>query len=263
MRSPTTTTMTSRSLSRDLGLALDPGRLLRALGIVPDPWQEQLLRERPRRGLMLCCRQAGKSLTAAVASLHEALYNPGALILMIAPTQRQSAELLRKTRILLTGLPAPVTIVSESTSLLELGNGSRIISLPAVEDTIRGYSAAALIVIDEAARVSDDLYWALRPMLAISDGRLLALSTPNGQRGWFYQAWASDEPWTRVRITAAECPRISPGFLEEEQRTMTPGFYASEYGCEFGDSIDSVFSHDDIAAALDPTLTPLYENGWQ
>jgi hypothetical protein len=43
-----------------------------------------------------------------------------------------------------------------------------------------------LVIVDEAARVPDDLYRAVRPMLAVSQGRLIALSTPFGQRGWFY-----------------------------------------------------------------------------
>ena len=33
----------------------------------------------------------------------------------------------------------------------------RIVSLPSTEGTIRGYAAASLIVIDEAARVADEL----------------------------------------------------------------------------------------------------------
>ena len=53
------------SLRRDLNLALDPGGLMRAVGMLPDPWQEDLLRARPQRALLLCCRQAGKSMTAA------------------------------------------------------------------------------------------------------------------------------------------------------------------------------------------------------
>ena len=47
-----------------------------------------------------------------------------------------------------------------------LANGSRIIALPGTEKTIRGYAAADLVVIDEAARVEDDLLTAVRPMLA-------------------------------------------------------------------------------------------------
>jgi hypothetical protein len=254
--------MSSRELRHDLGLALDPARLLRASGITPDLWQEQLLRERPHRGLMLCCRQAGKSLTAAVASLHEALYRADSLILMVAPSLRQSTELLRKLQFLLNGLPTPAPIISNTTNSLELANGSRVISLPGTEDTIRGYSAVSLIVLDEAARIPDEIYYALLPMLIISDGRLLGLSTPNGQRGWFYEAWDSDQSWKRVKITAADCPRITPAKLAEQRGSMTPGFYAAEYECVFGDAVDAVFLHDEIVLAIDETLTPL-EGGWR
>jgi hypothetical protein len=89
------------------------------------------------------------------------------LILIIAPAQRQSGELLRTTRLLHSSLPIPPATISESTGALELANGSRVLSLPAREDTIRGFSDVALIVIDEAARFPDELYYALRPMLAV------------------------------------------------------------------------------------------------
>jgi hypothetical protein len=49
---------------------------------------------------------------------------------------------------------------------LELANGSRILSLPGSERTVRGYAAADLVVIDEATRVDDELISAVRPMLA-------------------------------------------------------------------------------------------------
>src|SRR5262249_58061446 len=79
----------------------------------------------------------------------------------------------------------------ESVLRCELANGSRIVSLPGTERTVRGYSKADLIIIDEAARVEDSLLVATRPMMAVSEGggRLIALSTPAGKRGWFYEAW--------------------------------------------------------------------------
>ncbi len=156
----------------------------------------------------------------------------------------------------------PVALQNESLQTLELSNGSRIIALPAREDTIRGYSNVTLITLDEAAWVADDLYFAVRPMLAVSGGRLLGLSTPNGQRGWFHREWTNGEAWQRTRITAADCPRIAESFLADERRTMTAARYASEYGCEFTDAIDSVFSHADVNAALDPSLRPLFPGGW-
>jgi hypothetical protein len=249
-------------LAADLRVALDPARLLRAWGLEPEPWQEDVLRTRPQRALLCCCRQAGKSSTAAAAASHEALYKPGSLALMLAPSQRQSAELLRKARSLLSVVGPAAEFRSDAAYALELTNGSRIVSLPAREDTIRGFSNVALLVFDEAAWVEDDLYVAARPMLAVSGGRLLALSTPNGQRGWFHREWTGDGDWHRTRITATQCPRISPAFLAEERRTMTAAAFASEYECEFTDAIDSVFFYADIRAAIDPDLPPLYPGGW-
>ena len=249
-------------LAADLRLALDPARLLRAWGFDPDPWQEDVLRARPSRALLCCCRQAGKSSAAAAAAVHEALYKPASLCLMLAPSQRQSAELLRKARSLLSVAAPMLEFKIDSTQTLELANGSRIISLPARDDTIRGFSNVALLIFDEAAWVDDELYVATRPMLAVSGGRLLALSTPNGQRGWFYREWSEGQHWHRTRVVAAECPRIPAGFLAEERRAMTAAAFASEYECAFTDAIDSVFFYADIRAAVDPDLPPLFEGGW-
>ena len=249
--------MTINRLLRDLQQGLDPAHILRGYGLTPDAWQEQLLRDRPHRALLLCCRQAGKSLTAAAAALHEAVYRPDSLVLMIAPSQRQSTELLRIARWLLAGLTTDAAVIAESNTSLELPNGSRIVSLPAREDTIRGYSRVALIVIDEAARVDDDVHYAVRPMLAVSGGRLLALSTPNGLGGWFATAWHDEPGWARVTVTAPDCPRISAAFLDEQRLSLPPFVFAAEYLCEFTDAEHSAFAAADIAAAIDPNLEPL------
>ena len=69
----------------------------------------------------------------------------------------------------------------------------RIISLPGSEKTTRGFSKATLIVVDEAARVEDQLMASLRPMLATSKdgGKLVMLLTPFGKRGSFYEYWSA------------------------------------------------------------------------
>jgi len=111
--------------------------------------------------------------------------------------------------------------------------------------------------VDEAARVDDALYVAVRPMLAVSRGRLVCLSTPFGKRGWFFEGWTSTEPWDRYRIVAGECPRITPEFLRDERRVLGPRWYAQEYECSFEDTVDQVFASEDIMAAMSPDLTPL------
>jgi hypothetical protein len=154
---------------------------------------------------------------------------------------------------------APVPPTAESALRLELANGSRIISLPGRDDsTIRGYSGVRLLVVDEASRVADALYMSVRPMLAVSGGRLLALSTPFGTRGWWYEAWRSEEPWERYEVPATDCPRIPAEFLEEERRSMGDWWYRQEYGCEFMDAQDAVFRQADIAAAITSEVAPLF-----
>ena len=81
---------------------------------------------------------------------------------------------------------------------MSLDNGSRVVALPGDSDTIRGFSSPALIIEDEAAYVDDGLYRAIRPMLAVSGGRLILLSTPNGRRGHFFESWQGDETWERI-----------------------------------------------------------------
>ncbi len=130
-----------------------------------------------------------------------------------------------------------------------LANGSRIEALPGSERTVRGFSGAALLIVDEAARVADELYFAVRPMVAVSGGALIMLSTPYGKRGIFHQEWTEGGNWGRYQVTAEECPRIPPAFLEEERRGMPDWWFAQEYLCEFRETEDQIFSHDMIEAA--------------
>jgi hypothetical protein len=188
-----------------------------------------------------------------------ALLEAPALVLLVSRGLRQSGELYRKVLDMYRALGQPVAITQKSVESLELANGSRIVCLPGSEENVRSYSAVKLLVIDEAARVPDELYKAVRPMLAVSGGRLMALSTPFGKRGWFFNEWMGEgSEWgERVKISATDCPRIAPEFLAEEERSQGPHWFAQEYGCSFEDTIDSVFAYEDIVAAFARADVPL------
>jgi len=87
---------------------------------------------------------------------------------------------------------------------------------------------------------------------------MVALSTPFGKRGWFYQEYTEGENWHRVKVTAEQCPRISKAFLEEERRSLPPLWFQSEYLCAFVDTVDQVFRYEDVMGAVSPTVTPLF-----
>lgn len=234
--------------------------LMRAAGLSPDPWQATLMRDRPDRALLLCSRQAGKSMTVAAIALEQALNDADSTSLLVSPTQRQSAELLSKVRTLAMAQRTGVELDQSSVLSMRLANGSRIVSLPGRAEVIRGYSAD-LLVLDEAAWIPDALYESVRPMLAVSAGRLIALSTPFGRRGWFHAAWTGAEAWHRTEVTAYEVPRISPEFLEEERRSLPANVFAAEYECQFSDTIHSVFASDDLRNALSDEVEPLFGLG--
>lgn len=242
--------MSATTLAADLALALDPVALMRRAGLEPDPWQARVLRSAAPRVLLNCCRQSGKSTTVAGLAVHTALYEPGALVLLLSPSLRQSQELFRKCLMVYRAADRPVPAEAESALRLELETGSRIVSLPGKEASIRGFSGVRLLAVDEAARVPDELLAAVRPMLAVSGGRMVALSTPFGTRGWWYEAWHSAEPWERYEVPATACPRIPPAFLEEERRTLGEWFYRQEYFAEFLDAQTQAFSREDVDRAF-------------
>jgi hypothetical protein len=243
-------------LADDLARALDPVALAGRLGLAPDAWQADVLRSGAPRILLNCCRQSGKSTVAAMLALHTALYVPGSLTLLVSPSLRQSQELFRRAVDFYRRLSRPVPPEAETALRLELETGSRIVSLPGSETTVRGFSGVGLIVVDEAAQVHDSLYFALRPMLAVSGGRLVLSSTPYGARGFFYEAWRSAEPWERYEVPAASCPRISAEFLEEERRAHGEWWFRQEYECSFLDAQTQAFARDDIERAFAEEVRP-------
>jgi len=238
--------------ARDLAMTLNPAAWAEAVtGFALDDWQAEVLRSNADRILLNCCRQSGKSTIAAMLALHLALYQPGSLALLLSPSLRQSQELFKKVIDLYSSLAEPVPSEAESALRIELQNRSRIVSLPGKEATVRGYSGVALLVVDEASRVDDALYYSVRPMLAVSGGRLVALSTPYGKRGWWFEEWTQGgDAWLRVQITAQECPRISEAFLEEERQHLGEWWFKQEYFCEFMDAQTAAFSWEAVQAAM-------------
>ena len=244
-------------LALDLARGLDPVELARAIGMEPDLWQADVLRSDHPRILLNCCRQAGKSVTVAVKACHTAIYEPNSLVLLLSPSQRQAGELFRKVLTTYKALGRPVASEAESALTIQLENGSRIVSLPGTEATVRSYSAVRLLLVDEASRVDDETIAAVRPMLAVSGGQLVALSTPAGRRGWWYSAWEDGgSAYERYRVPASEVSRISAEFLTAERAALGEWAYMSEYECAFESNTAAVFTPADLANLIHPEVEP-------
>jgi hypothetical protein len=267
--------MLKHALTESLSATLAPRQYLRSLGFNPFPWQDWALDQSIRRLLLNCCRQAGKSTVIAAKAAHKAKFFPGSLIILISPSERQSKELMRKVEDFISHDPSfPAASEEDNQLSKEFKNHSRIVALPGSEKTIRGISGPTLIIIDEASRIPDDLYKAIRPMMAGADTELILMTTPFGKRGIFHDAWDRSKRWTKIEvigqdilgrfpneqvyaemrrnqgIRACYSPRHDIEFLTEELEEMGEWWYRQEYGGEFMDPIDSVFNMEDVRAAV-------------
>ena len=87
---------------------------------------------------------------------------------------------------------------------------------------------------------------------------MMLLSTPYGKWGFFYDEWHGADPsWSRHRVPATGCPRISPEFLEQERRALGDDWYRQEYLCEFVDAARADFPRETIDRAFTDEIQPL------
>jgi len=246
------------STRNDEAYAMDPVLWAReVLGYHPDPWQAKLLRSRSNKIILNCSRQSGKSTTCAALGLHESIYRRPSFGLVIAPSQDQSAELMLKFDEFRGAVELPSDYLSTDTKLaVRFSNGNRFIARPGSEKSSRSFSAVTLLLEDEAARVPDPLYSSVRPMLAVSNGRHILMSTPFGKQNHFFKIWDEQRDiWEWYEIPAEMCPRISKQFLEEEKRINL--WFEQEYHCAFLDAEGSVFSSDLFKSLANPSVSPL------
>lgn len=227
-----------------------PSDIMRQAGLVPDNWQVDLLDTEWDSALLLIHRQGGKSTTTAALGLDVAISRPNSTVLITAPSQRQARQLFDKIKNFYISIGSPYETEYDSVTMLKLTNGSVVHSLHGSEKTLRGISAVDLLIVDEASLVDDALFSALSPMLAVSGGRQIWLSTPRGKRGSFYREWIGGGDWKRIKITADKCKRIRAEFLARERARMGESMYLQEYFCEFVETLDAVFSDDDIQRAM-------------
>jgi len=249
-------------LQRALAWRLDPVQMMRDAGFEPDPHQVDLLRCRGLQILVMWPRQSGKSQTCAVTVLHQAAFDPGDIVILAGEKQKQAEEVFEKALTMhghlseLGQLPALVKRTSEEAIF---DNGSRILAQPSSVESVRGY-AAKLALVDEAAFTSEDTLAKIAPMLSATGGRLICPSTPNGDRGWWRDAWKSSDPaWTRLTVSIDKLPRLTEAEIARQRLLLTPNQFRQEFLLEFLDTDTQFYPTETIEAALCDDIVPLFE----
>ena len=221
----------------------------RIAGLTLDPWQCDVLLSAAPRLLLNATRQSGKSTVAALKAARTVL--EGGLAVVVSPSLRQSGFLFRKLARHLVASEAAFR--RETMTEVELVSGGLAVSLPGDRPAmLRGLSlrhdGPAVLIVDEASRVRDELWATISPMLAAAPAaQQILLSTPAGASGEFHRAWSSGEDWERVQITADQCPRISAEHLAAERIRLGDARYRQEYFGAFVSAPGSVFDAEVLA----------------
>ena len=208
-----------------------------AVGSDPMPWQREFLAE-TRNTVIRKGRQIGASTCVSVIAACVMRAEAGTSVVIVSPGIRQSTIIAEKTRSALLSLGERLD--RDATNLIQLDNGSRVMSLPGSRKSVRGWTAD-LLVMDEAAYIEGATITAARALVA-TGGRLVVLSTPALPDGYFYRvATAPPDGWASFVVRSEECSTISAEFLAAERLAMSAPEYAREYEAEFA-------ADEDIAA---------------
>ncbi len=214
----------SRALAQLFGL----------FGYHPHPGQLRVhLSPAPRR-LVVCGRRFGKTTLAAVEAAIGLI--AGAKVWVVAPTYRQCTRAISIVGKLVGRIPALGERLSPTSSppRLTLGGG-----------TVEGRSAehpegllgerVDLLILDEAARISREVWESCLSPALIEGGRALIISTPHGT-GWLYELYQRArewEEWEVFRFPSQSNPLVSSELIERERRRLPEEVFASEYLAEF------------------------------
>lgn len=221
----------------------------------PSAKQAEIL-DAPDRFLLLCCnRQWGKSTTIAIKALHHALHRADQAVVVISRTKFQAGLLIHKLVRFALMLGHKIRRAFGERHSLLLPNGSYILAVPHNTDTSAG-NTADVLVIDEAALVSDEVFASATPFMGRTKGAIWLLSTPRRQVGFFYNLWHNrDARWRRVLSTVDDCPDIDREFLRMQQ-ALDPIRFRQDFYCEFIAPAGSLITREALEACIDPTLDP-------
>ena len=221
----------------------------RKVGFDPDAQQEVLLRTDDRRVLLNCSRQWGKTSIGAMRAAWEMVRRPGSCVVVLSSGEDLAAEFVWKVEGFLRSAGVEVRPDRRRRIGRMIGNGSRIVGMAPGEARARGMTAT-MLVLDEAAWIPDSIYEAVLPMVSSTGGSVWLLSTPGGQRGFFWEEWMRGDDWLRVKAPATECARIPPEFVEEMRRKRGDDHVRSAYLCEFVGNDDRLFNREDLDALV-------------
>lgn len=227
-------------------------RTIKCRGYKPDAHQRavHLLLNQKGKGHIVVVkskRQVGKSLMIENELLRYACTWSGTTSICVSPTLTQARKIFKEID---AALSNSGIVKNSNATLLEMSfiNGSRIFFKSAEQkENLRGYTVSGILCIDEAAYISDDVFYTVLPWTDVKHANILICSTPRTRQGFFYDYFQRglDEAengifavdWNSFDLTRF----LSNERLEQYRKIIPSNQFKSEYLGEWLDADGSVF----------------------
>lgn len=190
-----------------------------------------------RYSIVLKARQIGFSTLAAAFTFWETFFWPDRFTVMLSRTEREASKLLQKTKYGYKMLPAWMRVrgpdlLSDNQLKMVFANDSAIESLPSGNDPARGESVYRVVIDEMAFLPNAEEAWASIEPIADVGGRVICLSTANGEGNIFHQLWVGSQTGTN-RFTGIFFPWSAgdrdQDWYEAKKRDLPDWQLAQEY----------------------------------
>src|SRR5262245_18680817 len=228
------------------------------------PMQQAALFHEARYGLVEASSKSGKTVGAMAWFLEQALVHrggPGRNFWWVAPIYAQAKIPYRRLK---RGLPPRAYVANDTELTLTLPNGSVLWFKGGDHaDSLYGEDVYAA-VLDEASRVAEDSWYAVRSTLTATRGPVRLIGNVKGRRHWFYhlcrRAEAGEPDMAYAKITAHDA--VAAGVLEaaevdDARRTLPEAAFRELYLAEPADDEGNPFGVEAIRRAAAPLSNTL------
>jgi len=225
-----------------------------------DSYQRKVLRDKSRFKIINKSRKTGISTTLSGGALHTVMTEPNVDIAIISTAERIAWEMMDKIKSIASTLPqqlSPRYDINRN-ERFALPNKSRILSLPASPDTVRGLGlkGKTYVIFDEfaAAIAHEPELWDVARGFMVLGGGMIINSTPLGKIGKFYEITEplqahyrglrelkKDNIWSYHEIPWYRCSRLKEEIIRKDVDDLN---FRREYNCEFLDEGISFFPYE-------------------
>lgn len=189
-------------------------------------------------------RQVGKSALLKVALLYVSLLRKNAVSIFCSPVISQSRKVFDEVA---KSVPSLISKSNASTLSLEFINGSKIDFVSSEQGkSIRGKTVkgGGLLVVDEAAFVSDDFFYGiLVPTTNVNKSTILIASSPFVRKGFFYDLFekGGEGIYTFDWCLYDTSKYLSDDMLQRYRDSLPRRIFQTEYMGEFADGDSYIF----------------------